>query len=514
MELHSPASILDTAHMPLPLLRRPPAGVSVLPNRSIYAIANSSFGLFPNYGIRDFVCVDMFIIYIVDVTKPSSGPDTIVPPPFQPEYPPPPPNAIPCSPDNITTPIYYNQTVVLQCLTSGVVSPVLVIRKVEQGTVIVGGGLADATKGVPDHYCLPGEVCGDPVSQLHKIAFEVYEPALSAPPDMSGPGLSGAFLSCMGEKVNTYRPVDVRQWNGNPMMMMAAAAASANPSGASSMVPSPEGSNSGSPLLSSKQVSPDPSPYFPPPHSVTMQGSQSSPPGGFINGLGSAQPSPSIDGSFDFSSSAMEASNSTAGRGVRRKRGSLSAANPPSSLNTKTTARGRKRVDSVSSMASSRSASAVGTPGVGAFSDAGNAVSGALWSIDVGETSVWTIVGTDQVRYNFYIPPTVVDGRSVHMLGGNASAHAQPIVPAMMVHKCSSSEGGAVVSLHGENFRKDDPPQVFFGTEQSPLVEVRSSELIICRVPAGAREGGAQQRRPIVLVRADGVVFPTTFTYP
>lgn len=455
--------------------------------------------------------LDMFIIYIVDVTKPSSGPDTIVPPPFQPEYPPPPPNAIPCSPDNITTPIYYNQTVVLQCLTSGVVSPVLVIRKVEQGTVIVGGGLADATKGVPDHFCLPGEVCGDPVSQLHKIAFEVYEPALSAQSDLSGPGASGAFLSCMGEKVNTYRPVDVRQWNGNPMMMMAAAAAAANPSGASSMVPSPEGSNSGSPLMSSKQVSPDPSPYFPPPHSVMMQGSQSSPPGGFNNGLGSAQPSPSHDGSFDFGG--MD-SPSTGGRGVRRKRGSLSAAGPPSSLaNVKSTARGRKRVDSVSSMTSSRSTSAIGAPGVGSFSDAGNAVSGALWSIDVGETSVWTIVGTDQVRYNFYIPPTVVDGRSVHLLGGKGGAHAQPIVPAMMVNKCSTSEGGAIVSLHGENFRKDDPPQVFFGSEQSALVEVRSSELIVCRVPQGAREN-ASQRRPIVLVRGDGVVFPTSFTYP
>lgn len=437
----------------------------------------------------------MFIIYIVDVTKPSSGPDTIVPPPFQPDYPPPPPNAIPCSPDNITTPIYYNQTVVLQCLTSGVVSPVLVIRKVEQGTVIVGGGLADATKGVPDHYCLPGEVCGDPVSQLHKIAFEVYEPALSAPPDLTGPGTSGAFLSCMGEKVNTYRPVDVRQWNGNPMMMAA--------SGANSLLPSPDRSDSGSPLMQSKQASPDASPYFPPPHSVMMQGSQSSPTTSLP--YGSTQPSPAIDGSFDFMSSSMEPSSS--GRGIRRKRGSLSATVPPSSLaNAKSNSRGRKRVDSVSSISSRTSTG---------FGDAGNAVSGALWSIDVGETSIWTIVGTDRVRYNFYLPPTQIDGRSLHVLGGSAPQHAQPIVPAMMVHKCSASEAGSIVSLHGENFRKDNPPQVFFGTEPSHLVEVRSSELIICRVPAtasGLTENG--QRRPIVLVRSDGVVFPTSFMYP
>ena len=42
--------------------------------------------------------------------------------------------------------------------------------------------------------------------------------------------------------------------------------------------------------------------------------------------------------------------------------------------------------------------------------------SGALWAVDVGETSIWTIVGTDQVRYNFYVPPALFDpalGKSV-----------------------------------------------------------------------------------------------------
>ncbi|KAF8313450.1 LAG1-DNAbind-domain-containing protein, partial [Clavulina sp. PMI_390] len=421
---------------------------------------------------------DMFIIYIVDVTKPSSGPDTIVPPPFQPDYPPPPPNAIACSADNVTTPIYYNQTVVLQCLTSGVVSPVLIIRKVEQGTVIVGGGLADSSKGVPDHYCLAGEVCGDPVSQLHKIAFEVYEPAHSTPPELGTPGSSGAFLSCMGEKVNTYRPVDVRQWPGNPMMMI-------------------------------KQPSPEASPYFPPPHSVMMQNSQSSP--GVYNGMGSGQPSPSVEGAFEFGLDAAGAA-----RSIRRKRGSLSTAGAPSLPNLKTTpARGRKRGDSVASMASSRSGP--GTPGVTTFGEAAsNAISGALWSIDVGETAVWTIVGTDQVRYNFYIPPTVVDGRSVHLLGGHNGTghHVQPIVPSPMVHKCSATDGGAVLSLHGESFRKEDPPQIYFGTEPSPVVEVRSPELIVCRVPVSVRDSGSQQRWPIVLIRGDGVVYPTSFSYP
>jgi hypothetical protein len=466
----------------------------------------------------------MFIIYIVDVTKPSSGPDTIVPPPFQPDYPPPPPNAIPCIPspelattpnstptnaatctnsnNPTSTPIYYNQTVVLQCLASGVVSPVLIIRKVEQGTIIVGGGQSDTSKGVvPDHYCLPSEVCGDPVSQLHKIAFEVYEPSLSQGGLAydNSPGSSGAFLSCMGEKVNTYRPVDVRQWNGTPSMMMAAVAAA---SGQSSMGPSPDRSASGSPLMSSKAVSPDPSSYFT--HSSLMQSQASSPTA--YTAPSSGQPSPAVDGAFDFSN----LNGVDAGR-VRRKRGSLSTGPAPVAAGKNPAQRGRKRNDSIGSL-NSRSSSQLTMDSMAA---AAAANSGALWSIDVGETAVWTIVGTDQVRYNFFVPP-VVDGSSIasgHSSGGSRALVHIPsgsITPAPIVNKCTSSDGGSIVSLHGENFFKSDPPQVFFGADQSPLVEVRSSDLLICRAPMGS-DG---MRRPIVLVRSDGIVFPTPFLFP
>ncbi|KAG8737581.1 hypothetical protein FRC12_017085, partial [Ceratobasidium sp. 428] len=138
-------------------------------------------------------------MYIVDVTKPAGGLDTPPPPPPHPDYPSPPANAIPYSANGATIPIYYNQTVVLQCLISGVVSPVLIIRKVEKTTIAVGGGLQDGAKGVPDQYCAPGEVCGDPVSQLHKVALEVYEPNKGAP-EPGTTGVSGPFLSCMGEK--------------------------------------------------------------------------------------------------------------------------------------------------------------------------------------------------------------------------------------------------------------------------------------------------------------------------
>jgi recombining binding protein suppressor of hairless len=157
---------------------------------------------------------DAFVIYIVDVHKQPSAIDSALPVPPQPDYPSPPPNAIPSSPNGAQIPIYYNQTVVLQCLTSGVVSPVLVIRRIDHDTTVVGGGSGgpvDGSRAAGDAFCPPGEVCGDPVSQLHKVAFEVYDPA-RGPPAPGTPGLSGAFLSCMGEKVNTYRPMEGRTW--------------------------------------------------------------------------------------------------------------------------------------------------------------------------------------------------------------------------------------------------------------------------------------------------------------
>lgn len=249
--------------------------------------------------------IDPFVMYIVDITKPSGGVDAPPPPPPQPDYPSPPPNAIPFSTSGSSIPVHYNQTVVLQCLTSGVVSPVLVIRKVDHQTMAVGGGLQPRAKGVPHMFCAPGEVCGDPVSQLHKIAFEVYD-ANTAPDDVGGPGMTGAYLSCMGEKVNTYRPIEGRQWN--------AGAISPVPYG-TERYPRSETSAPGSP---------------------------------------SASEFPSNDG------------------GRVKKKGA--AGDAPK--------KGRRRAGSAGSTGRNNDAEGL------------SAANGATWQVDVGETSVWTVVGT------------------------------------------------------------------------------------------------------------------------
>lgn len=208
----------------------------------------------------------------------------------------------------------------------------MIIRKVDHATVVVGGGLQEGAKGVPDNYCPPGEVCGDPVSQLHKIAFEVYDAAKSVPPPPGSPGTTGSFLSCMGEKVNTYRPVEGRTWT----------------TPGSSPDSSPPGLPD-SPLLST-----------PPPAG----------PNGdyFSNGIPPSPPDsdypPSSDG----------------GRVKRGKRNSVSSTTGPIPKAPK----GRRRQNSQSSTSSGRQS----------HSNDNGASSGAVWQVDIGETSVWTIVGT------------------------------------------------------------------------------------------------------------------------
>jgi len=67
-----------------------------------------------------------------------------------------------------------------------------------------------------------------------------------------------------------------------------------------------------------------------------------------------------------------------------------------------------------------------------------------------------------------------------------------------------------MLTLYGENFSKTDPVTVFFGSDPSPYVEVRCTEVVGCLPP----ENQNMKKRPIILVRSDGVVFPSSTMYP
>jgi recombining binding protein suppressor of hairless len=174
----------------------------------------------------------------------------------------------------------------------------------------------------------------------------------------------------------------------------------------------------------------------------------------------------------------------------------------------------------------------------------------------------------DQVRYNFYVPPVLYDQQNApqtgsfptpskpvtpfpavvkylppdraaeapkghnarhHMLGaGGPNSATSPTSPASAGILGSAGglggqqqppPGAKLLTLYGENFNKNEPCAVFFGSEPSPYVETRCAEVMGCLPPesqAGQQQMGGvgSKRRPVILVRYDGVVFPSSVIYP
>ncbi|OBZ86907.1 Recombining binding protein suppressor of hairless-like protein [Choanephora cucurbitarum] len=87
-------------------------------------------------------------------------------------------------------PIHYNQHVVLQCLTTGLVSPIMILRKVEKASTVVGGSLMNDE-----------EVLGDPVSQLHKVALQIVTPSHEQP----------TYLACLNDIVGMFKTTEARR---------------------------------------------------------------------------------------------------------------------------------------------------------------------------------------------------------------------------------------------------------------------------------------------------------------
>lgn len=119
--------------------------------------------------------------------------------------------------------IHYNQHVVLQCLTTGLVSPVMIIRKVDRASNAVFGGASI-------RHCYPhasksmyggefgDEVLGEPVSQLHKVAFQMVTEDVSASGNrhhqndsMPQCGGSSTYLACFHDTVGMHRTSNTRK---------------------------------------------------------------------------------------------------------------------------------------------------------------------------------------------------------------------------------------------------------------------------------------------------------------
>ncbi|SAM81647.1 related to J kappa-recombination signal binding protein [Ustilago bromivora] len=473
---------------------------------------------------------DPFIIYLVDPKKRADAtPSEPLQPPVK-GYPPPPPNALPTT--GLTSSqmtIHYNQPVVLQCLNTAVVSPVMVVRKVERGTTVLGGASAGPTDS------LAREAFGDPVSQLHKIALEVLEdPSASVPrppgdmADPMSPGHSGPFLACLNESVGMHRPSEPRKWVSNSAFS----------------VPSTPTTPVNSMSLAAMESGDIPSSGFLPTSPTAAAEYAAAQTRYSLNAArdGSMMSPSASSSSHDVS--AMEPPPSSDGGKVKRpRRVSSSVVVQKERAAAAAASKNRRRGQSLSVVGMQnqglseveiirRTGSYTGSLASDS-SAAGSAAPGAMWSVEVADSDIWTVVGTDIARHSFYVPPQIVGGSApqTNITDGNIAhlitvpAPSQPITPIPVISNVvapgrdgrspmpalSNDQSPGLVTILGENFHPN--LFVFFGDWKSTHVEVRSRQTIVCSAPPAFDSGLPRGRVPILIVRHDGVIFPTDFHY-
>ncbi|KAJ9476287.1 hypothetical protein PHBOTO_006394 [Pseudozyma hubeiensis] len=474
---------------------------------------------------------DPFIIYLVDPKKRADAtPSEPLQPPVK-GYPPPPPNALPTT--GMTSSqmtIHYNQPIVLQCLNTAVVSPVMVVRKVEKGTTVLGGASAGPTESIAR------EAFGDPVSQLHKIALEVLEDSPAPVPRSSGeasenasPGNSGPFLACLNESVGMHRPSEPRRWTAN----------------SSFSVPSTPTTPVTSMNLAAMEGMETSGSYLPTSPTSAAEYAAAQTRYSLSTGrAGGMLMSPSASSS-SHDVSAMEPPPSSDGGKVKRpRRVSSSVVVQKERAAAAAASKNRRRGQSLSMVGIQNQALSdvevmrrTGSYATSMASDssaAGSTAPGAMWSVEVADSDIWTVVGTDIARHSFYVPPQIVggsqpqtnitDGNIAHLI--TVPAPAQPITPIPIITNVVAPQRDAraqpmpapagdqspgLVTILGENFHPN--LFVFFGDWKSTHVEVRTRQTIVCAAPPSFDQGLPRGRVPILIVRHDGVIFPTDFHY-
>ncbi|CED85029.1 p53-like transcription factor, DNA-binding [Phaffia rhodozyma] len=144
-----------------------------------------------------------YIIWKVNTQRPSPATPSFPMPEL--DWPAPPEEAIPFNPSK-PKPIRYNNTIMLQCPQSGALSPVLVIRRSADAGYIVGGDPEDMEYDEEERACCPpGEGPGELVTQLQKVALEVYSPS-RVPLAPGSFGTSGSFFAIHEERIQTDQP--------------------------------------------------------------------------------------------------------------------------------------------------------------------------------------------------------------------------------------------------------------------------------------------------------------------
>ncbi|GAA5820719.1 hypothetical protein JCM11251_003127 [Rhodosporidiobolus azoricus] len=428
---------------------------------------------------------DAFIIYAVDLDPEAAS--RTPPTPLHETYPKPPPSAIPLDKDD-PKPLYYNQTIVLQDLSTGVISPILILRRCDAKAVAVGGGSIDDLgpnpADVKDLPVAPGEQLGEPVSQYRPIALEVFQ---NISKDRSDNAFEGklpddSFLGIADDEVGVHLAQEKRTYVRSPRE------------------------------AASQPITPTTPRSF-----AAMQLNQSS-----SSAVPKTEP---IDlASFvdpaDPTAKMKRPRRTSSSNAIQTAAATASLSRPPGTL-----AKTRKRGQSLTGVPQ------LGTSGFKTKKDGAK-----IWTIPVGDHCVWSIVNVEVGRHTFYVPPSVEGGKPPSL---NPSSMHNPLYSVLRpltaigphLPTVSGVEWPAdlgtdykgMLAINGENLSQD--LAVWVGDMRSPFpAVVRSPHLLLFQPPqpsAPPRSGmhflsldtPASSKR-ISLVRPDGVVFLTPFVLP
>jgi hypothetical protein len=428
---------------------------------------------------------DPFVIWIVDTTR---SPDTTSMPrpnqhhPNNPNFPPPPAIALQ-TPSSAQQPIaiHYNQPVVLQCVTTGLVSPVMVIRKVDKGSMVLGGNRMDDLSGKTGGEC-GDETLGDPVSQLHKVAFQiVQDPTFSH------------------HNKARYQQQQQQQQQPQPQRQQT-----------TSNYKIPQSCHPVTYLACLNDV-------------VGMHKTT------YSRDLIPSCQSTKLETSPTSSSSSTASSTTTTTNWtdlMQVTEGKLFETCEPVVDTTKPSSLGkaRRRMSSISSTETKGRRGSLADRRGNSISDS-SGLEGACWTEDVSDAAVWTIVGTDCASYTFWTPSDAPDQSCFNMpfsqqATTTLSTTSAPITPFPCVHETNNKKAD-VLTLTGENLTRD--MNVWFGDIKSPMTEYKSRDNVSCTIPDMQEllnsptllmdEDGLKKKIPLLLVRGDGVVYRTDRFY-
>lgn len=462
-------------------------------------------------------CWDPFVIWIVDITRsPGDAKETDTPEDYigrnsahmrNIPYPPPPAIALKNKTGQLI-PIHYNQHVVLQCLTTGLVSPVMIIRKVDKASTVVGGAQSTDDLNLIGGGEYGDEVLGDPVSQLHKVALQIVQdpsnashhrsqqqqqqqhqydhygrPSSPAPPNMM-PRTSSpvTYLACLNDMVGMHKTTDPRKPINPP----------------ASPHPNPTTSSSSA----SSGMNWDISDMF----DVTAQEEK------IIRKRRVSGAAPSLTNSTDHNAMlAMQQRYNCNSTGDDYYYSAMMPPPPSAVINQPQ----QKFIDNVrkSSVSSTGSNGSGGRRSSVGNNGSNNQSLGAYWNEDVSDAAVWTIVGTDCATYTF-LSPSSSSSLSSEDISNIPPLH-NPFPSLTSFTTKPSKDEEFALCLHGENFSRDI--QVWFGDQKAIQTEYRSRELLICKVPPRnnlLETKSLYNEIPILLVRGDGTICKTNKFYP